>query len=129
MSALPVASGHSRALVISNLVKEERSAARGLEKTIPITISSREGPFPISEKLALHEIFRNGTTVDRHERAITARAQRMNHSGRHFLTRARFAMKVNRGLTTCSSIQQRPNVPHGGRVANQRDSCALRPSL
>ena len=52
--------------------KKQRAARCGLEISFAIVLGTSKGTFLVAEELSLHQLFRYGATIDRHETALPA---------------------------------------------------------
>ena len=74
------------------------SATLEVSPGFPVRLRPGERPVLIAEKLALHEIPRQRSTVHRHKRARCPRARVMDRLREEFLARAAFAEDEHRGV-------------------------------
>ncbi len=71
---------------VADLVEEEDSAVRGVEQARMPSVRARKGTTLVAEQLALDERVGDGAAVDRDERAIPARAPRVQRARDELLT-------------------------------------------
>ena len=86
---------HSRAGV-PDLIEEDRPALARLEQSLLGRHGTCEGSACVPEQLALEQLARHGTAVDRHEGAILSEAARVDRAGEQLLSGSRFPLKVSK---------------------------------
>ena len=76
---------------LADLVEEDRPQARLLEESLPIGDRASEAAADVAEHLALEQLGRDRSHVDRDERPVGARAQAMGRACKELLTGAGLA--------------------------------------
>jgi hypothetical protein len=81
---------------VTDLVQEQRAAARGLEVALAVLGGAGVGALARAEKLGLQQVLRDGAAVHGHEGAVGAVAAGMQRARRQLLAGARFAADQHR---------------------------------
>ena len=99
---------------LADLIEEQR-AAIGLDKLAGgFGNSAGKRALLMAKQDRLHEVFRNGAAVDRHERLARPGAGALNAARDHFLTHTAFAQDQHR------NIRGRPALCHADDAAHRR---------
>ena len=102
---------------LAELVEKNGPAVRKLEfPRLPGPARPGERPVLIAEKLALHEIPRQRSTVHRHKRARCPRARVMDRLREEFLARAAFAEDEHRGVAPRDGFGLLDDLHERGRI-------------
>src|SRR5712692_5204810 len=83
---------------VGHLVEEQRAPVRRLEEALAVFGGAGERAFLVAEELAVHQGFRDGAAIDRHERLVAARAVLMDEARVELLAAARLPGDVHRRL-------------------------------
>ena len=95
---------------------EKQGAAVGFLKFAAMLAGGAgEGAFFVAKENGFNEIFRNGTAVDRHERAAGAFAFALDGAGNHFLADARFPFDQDGNIGLGAAAAEAQDIGHGGR--------------
>src|SRR5215470_3008847 len=76
---------------LAHLIEEERALVGQLEPPDPVPDRSREGTLHVTEELALEQLARNRSAVDRDQGTIATRTQLMNRPRRQLLASPRLS--------------------------------------
>ena len=82
--------GLQRERHVSDLVQEDRASVRHLQFALLQAIRAGEGAALMSEEFVLEQRFREGDTVDDHQRHGLTRTPLVDGTGEEFLARAAF---------------------------------------
>ena len=82
-----------------DFIKKKRASVRELEPPDSVADGARERSAYMSEELALEQVLRNGGTVDFYQGPTCSWTSYMNRPRDQFLSRARFALDENIGLS------------------------------
>ena len=83
---------------IAHFIQQKRSAGGRENQPAMIAISAGEGAFAVAEQLALGQLARQGSAVDRHERRLATGALIVDQPSCHLFSRAGFAANQHRGV-------------------------------
>ena len=95
-----------------DLVEEQRSAIGELEFSGFRRDSAGKGTAFVAKKLALQEVLRNRSAVDRNKRTAPARAVLVNQASNQFLARSAFTLNENRGSGLSYGFRKSDQFPH-----------------
>ena len=104
---------------IRDFIEKQRAAFRGLDQPLLVAHRAGEAAALVTEELAFHEFGGNRAAIDRHERAVAARAGFMNEFRHQFLAGAGFAENMYRRLAARDARNHFAQVLHGRRGAEQ----------
>jgi hypothetical protein len=94
--------------------KKEGSAVGFAEGALALGVGTGEGALDVTEELALEQIRRDCRAVERHERAVAARADAMDGPCNDFLAGAGFAGDEHRGVAVGDQPDGFLHLAHAG---------------
>ena len=109
--------GHGQ---VCHLIQEQGAVVGRLEQAGLVGHGAGEAALAVAEKLAFHQLGRNGAAVDRHKGLICPRAECVDAPGDQFLAAARLAADVQRRLAACQFANLSAQALDGRRNAQQR---------
>ena len=104
---------------LADLVEEQGAAVRRLEPSWPRCDRAGERPLGVAEQLALEQVLGDGPAVDRHERAVLARAAPVDLAGDELLAGSGRAGDQDADVRGRDLVDLAEDVPH--RVAGADD--------
>src|SRR5262249_42250567 len=109
---------------LADLVEEQRAAVGLFEETASIGARVRERALLVPEELALEQVLRDRTAVDRHERQVLAVRSLMDRTRDELFADAALAVDEDRGLEVGDLRDRAEDVRH--RRALREDRFELR---
>jgi hypothetical protein len=95
-----------RLVELADFVEEERAAVGDLKKALAMGVGPGEGPLAVAEQLALDEVLRERSAVDRDEGVPRASALVVEVAGDEFLAGAGLAENHDRGVGRGDGLDQ-----------------------
>ena len=91
---------------VADLVEKQRAAVRQLELAGLARHRAGEGALLVAEELGLEQVVGNRRAVDRHERAVGPRAQRVQRPREQLLARAALPFEQHRRIRARRALQR-----------------------
>ena len=106
-------------LHLADLVEEERSALRGLDRARPVFRRAREGAADMAEDFRLHQLARDGAAVQRDEGLLRPAGTRVHGFGAELLAGAALAHDEDRRAGRRDALDLGVERAHGRRGAHE----------
>ena len=97
----------------AHFIQQQCAAVRKFESSHLVRRGAREGAFFISEQLALEEIFRQRSAIQRDERTVGPGALVMDRTGDEFLSGSAFSREQDRDVALRHHVHQAVDALHG----------------